>query len=119
MEHALTSNIFSTFRKAFIAYLVRIIYNQQLLPNNTKSFNIIYMPQVLFDSAYQAPQLLHSFNKVEVKALICAEFFKTNSCYEILRAVIPELDGYPESGVEIKGSKIPSLRTLIIMSDKH
>jgi len=119
MEHALTSNIFSNFRKAFIAYLLRIIYNQQLLPNNTKRFIIIYVPQVLFDSAYQEPQLLHSVNKVEVKALICAEFFKSNSCYQILRDLIPELDGYPESGVEIKGSKTPSLRTLIIMSDKH
>jgi len=77
------------------------------------------VPQVLLDPAYQAPQLQHSFNKVEVKALICAEFYKTNSCYQILRAVIPELDGYPESGVEIKGSKTPSLKTLVIMSDKH
>ena len=119
MEHALTSNIFSIFRKAFIAYLLRIIYNKQLLPNNTKSFNIIYVPQVLFDSSYQAPQLLFGVNKVEVKALISAEFFKTNSCYQILRAVIPELDGYPESGIEIEGCKTPSLRTLIIMSDKN
>jgi fatty-acyl-CoA synthase len=76
------------------------------------------VPQVQIDPAYKAPQLLHSINKVDVKALICAEFYKTDSCYQILRAVIPELDGYPESGVEIKASKTPSLRTLIIMSDK-
>ena len=79
----------------------------------------MYVPQVQIDPAYQAPQLLHSINKVDVKALICAEFFKTNSCYQILRAVIPELDGYPESGVEIKSSKTPSLKTLVSMSDKH
>jgi len=77
------------------------------------------MPQVQIDPAYQAPQLLHSIKKVDVKALICAEFYKTNCCYQILRAVIPELDGYPESGVEIKSSKTPSLKTLIIMSDKY
>ncbi|GFG36327.1 hypothetical protein Cfor_05946 [Coptotermes formosanus] len=66
-----------------------------------------------------SPQLLYSVNKVDIKALICSEFYKTNSCYQILRAVIPELDGYPESGAEIKGSKTPSLRTLILMSDKQ
>ena len=69
--------------------------------------------------ANQAPQLLDSVNKVEVKALICAEFYKTNSYYQILRSVIPELDDYPESGVEIRSSKAPSLKTLVIMSDKH
>jgi fatty-acyl-CoA synthase len=77
------------------------------------------MLQVQIDPAYQAPQLLHSINKVDVKALICAEFYKSKSCYQILRAVIPELDGYPESGVEIKDPKTPSLRTLVIMSDKY
>ena len=69
--------------------------------------------------ANQAPQLLDSVNKVEVKALICAEFYKTNNYYQILRSVIPELDDYPESGVEIRSSKTPSLKTLVIMSDKH
>jgi fatty-acyl-CoA synthase len=75
--------------------------------------------QVQIDPAYQAPQLLHSVNKVDIKALICAEFYKTNSCYKILRAVIPELDDYPESGVELKVSRTPSLKTVVIMSDKH
>jgi fatty-acyl-CoA synthase len=79
----------------------------------------IYVPQVQIDPAYQAPQLLHSVNKVDIKALICAEFFKNNSCYQILRSVIPELDGYPVSGVEIKGSKTPTLKTLITISVKY
>jgi hypothetical protein len=77
------------------------------------------VPQVQIDPAYKAPQLLHSIKKVDVKALISAEFFKTNSCYQILRVVIPELDGYPEYGVDINSSNTPSLKTLIIMSDKH
>jgi fatty-acyl-CoA synthase len=81
--------------------------------------HIFYLSQVQIDPAYVAPQLLHSINKVDIKALICAEFYKTNSCYQILRAVIPELDGYPESGAEIKGSKTPSLKTLVIMSDTY
>jgi hypothetical protein len=79
----------------------------------------IYVPQVQIDPANQTPQLLHNVNKVDIKALICAEFYKTNSCYQILRSVIPELDGYPESGVEIKGSKAPSLKILITISVKR
>ena len=90
-----------------------------LLPGNTKCSVITCVPQVQIDPAYQAPQLLHSINKVDIKALICAEFYKNNSCYQILRAVVPELDDYPASGVEISGSKTPSVKTLIMMSDKH
>ncbi|XP_023720130.1 medium-chain acyl-CoA ligase ACSF2, mitochondrial isoform X2 [Cryptotermes secundus] len=73
---------------------------------------------VLMDPAYQGPQLLHSFNKVDIKALICSEFYKTNSCYQIVRTVIPELDNCPESGIELRCSKAPSLKALILMSEK-
>jgi hypothetical protein len=77
------------------------------------------MPQVQIDPAYRGPQLLSSINKVGVKALICSEFYKTNSCYQIVRSVIPELDGCSESGVEVESSKAPTLKTLILMSDKQ
>jgi hypothetical protein len=75
--------------------------------------------QVQIDPAYQGPQLLSSLNNVGVKALICSEFYKTNSCYKIVRSIIPELDMCPESGVELKSSKAPTLRTLILMGEKQ
>jgi fatty-acyl-CoA synthase len=77
------------------------------------------VPQVQVDPAYQATQLQHSLNKVDIKALICSEFYKTNSCYQIVRTVIPELDSCPEHGVDLHGYKAPALRTLILMSNKQ
>jgi hypothetical protein len=71
------------------------------------------------DPAYLGPQLVHGLNKVGVKALVCSEFYKTNSCYQIVRSVIPELDGCSESGVELKGSRVPTLKALIFMSEKN
>jgi hypothetical protein len=56
---------------------------------------------------------------VGVKALICSEFYKTNSCYQIVRAIIPELDNCPESGIELQSSKAPTLKALILTSDKQ
>jgi hypothetical protein len=55
---------------------------------------------------------------VGVKALICSEFYKTNSCYQIVHNVIPEMDNCPESGIELKSSKAPALKALILMSEK-
>ncbi|XP_021915697.1 acyl-CoA synthetase family member 2, mitochondrial-like isoform X2 [Zootermopsis nevadensis] len=63
--------------------------------------------------------MVESINKVGIKALICSDFYKTNSCYQIIRAVVPELDNCPESGVELNGSRVPTLKTLIFMSDKE
>jgi fatty-acyl-CoA synthase len=75
--------------------------------------------QVQIVPAYQAPELLHSLTKVGVKALIFSEFFKSNSCYQIVRTVIPELDSCPESGVRLQNSKVPLLQFLIIMGSKQ
>ncbi|PNF13825.1 hypothetical protein B7P43_G12428 [Cryptotermes secundus] len=74
---------------------------------------------VQIDPAYQAPELLHSLTKVGVKALISTESYKTSCSYQILRAVIPELDNCPESGDQLRCAKVPSLRSLVIMSNRQ
>ena len=71
--------------------------------------------QVQIDPLYQPPQLLNSLVKVGAKALICPG----DTFYEKLRALVQELDSYPESGMEIKSEKIPSLKSLIITSEKQ
>jgi fatty-acyl-CoA synthase len=71
------------------------------------------------DPAYQPPQLQHALVKSEAKALICAEKFKPNNFYEMVLTLIPELNECAEFGVEISSSKIPTLKTLIVMSNKQ
>jgi fatty-acyl-CoA synthase len=78
----------------------------------------IMLLQVQINPANQAPELLHSLNKVGVKALIFSELYKSNSCYQIMRNVIPELDSCPEHGVQLQSAKVPLLQFLIVMGSK-
>jgi fatty-acyl-CoA synthase len=75
--------------------------------------------QVQINPANQAPELLRNLTKVGVKALIFSEVFKTNSCYQIMRNVIPELDSCPEHGVQLQSTKVPLLQFLIVMGSKQ
>ncbi|KAJ9590937.1 hypothetical protein L9F63_016035, partial [Diploptera punctata] len=72
---------------------------------------------VQLDPAYQSPELQYSLNKVEIKMLIISPSFKTNNCYEIVRAVVPELDKCADAGTELTCEKVPSLKRIIVMSD--
>jgi hypothetical protein len=80
---------------------------------------MIYKSQIQLDPAYQPPQLLHALTKGEAKALICGEEYKSNSYYQMVLTLIPELNGSPERGIEINSSKLPALKTLIFMSNKQ
>ena len=75
--------------------------------------------QIQLDSAYQPPQLLHALTIAEAIALICAEEFKSNSYYQMVLTLIPELNDCPEKGIEISSSKLPLLKRLIFMSNKQ
>ncbi|XP_021915735.1 acyl-CoA synthetase family member 2, mitochondrial-like [Zootermopsis nevadensis] len=70
---------------------------------------------VHIDPMYQPPQLLHALTKVGVKLLVCPG----DSFYERLRVIVPELDNYPESGAELSSAKVPSLKSLVVISDKQ
>ncbi|KAJ9590932.1 hypothetical protein L9F63_016030, partial [Diploptera punctata] len=73
---------------------------------------------VQLDPAYQAPQLEFSINKVEIKVLISTEFYKSNNCYSLIQTVVPELKNCSQVGAELTCSKVPSLKRIIMMSDK-
>lgn len=74
---------------------------------------------VQLDPAYQAPQLQYSINQVEIKMFISAEFYKSNNCFDILRVAVPELDNSPHNAIELKSTKVPSLKRIIMMCDKQ
>ncbi|KAJ9590934.1 hypothetical protein L9F63_016032, partial [Diploptera punctata] len=74
---------------------------------------------VQIDPAYQAPQLEYSINQVEIKILISTEFYKSNNCYDILCKTVPELNTCPDNAVELKSTKVPSLKRIIMMCDKQ
>jgi fatty-acyl-CoA synthase len=80
---------------------------------------MIYESQILLDPAYQSRQILHALTKVEAKALICAEEFKSNNYYKMVLTLIPELSNSPARGIEISSSKLPALKTLIFMSKEQ
>jgi fatty-acyl-CoA synthase len=79
----------------------------------------ILLLQVQINPANHALELLHCLNKAGVKALIFSELYKSNSCYQIMRTVIPELDSCPERGVQLQSTKVPLLQFLIVMSSKQ
>jgi hypothetical protein len=79
----------------------------------------IMLLQAQINPANQAPELLQNLTKVGVKALIFSEAFKSNSCYQIMRKLIPELDSCPEHGVQLQSTNLPMLQFLIVMGSKQ
>jgi len=79
----------------------------------------IMLLQVQINPANNALELLHCLNKIGVKALIFSELYKSNSCYQTVRTVIPELDSCPESGVQLQSTEVPLLQFLIVMGSKQ
>jgi hypothetical protein len=79
----------------------------------------IMLLQVHINPANNALELLHCLNKVGVKALIFTELYKSNSCYQTMRTVIPELDSCPEHGVQLQSTEVPLLQFLIVMGSKQ
>ncbi|KAJ4435710.1 hypothetical protein ANN_18326 [Periplaneta americana] len=66
----------------------------------------------------EPPELLYCLKKVQVKALVCAERRDSESCYDLVSKIIPELSSCQSSDVEFHSAEIPSLTSLIIMSDQ-
>ncbi|CAG0883827.1 unnamed protein product [Darwinula stevensoni] len=67
--------------------------------------------------AYQASELEFCINKVGVKALVSAEQYKSQDYYSMVARIAPELEECLPG--EIKAEKIPSLKSLMMISDKE
>ena len=66
---------------------------------------------VNINPAYRSSELDYALNKVEAKALITAERFKTSNYLAILRTLAPEMDGATPGRLE--AAKLPHLKTII------
>lgn len=70
------------------------------------------MVVVGINPAFQVPELEYALNKVQVKALITVESYRTQKFYEMLCQLMPELaDSSPG---KLKASKVPSLKMVIV-----
>lgn len=73
---------------------------------------------VNINPAYRVSELEYALNKVECKALILAERFKTSDYIGMLRELVPEILLHPEG--QLNSTKIPTLKILISISpEKH
>jgi medium-chain acyl-CoA ligase, mitochondrial len=65
--------------------------------------------------AYQLPELDYCLKKVDVKAIIIPEAFRTQKYYEMVASLIPSV---AHSSSQITDNKVNSLRNIIVLADK-
>ncbi|XP_043650714.1 medium-chain acyl-CoA ligase ACSF2, mitochondrial [Drosophila teissieri] len=73
------------------------------------------LTSVGLNPAFQGPEIAYCLNKVNVKAIIAPETFKSQNYYEILRDICPEISD-AEPG-KIRSEKFPHLQSVIIDSN--
>lgn len=70
---------------------------------------------VCFNPAYRLYELEYALNKVQCRAIVTAEVFKTSRYLEMLQTLAPELAGC-EPG-KLRSAKLPALETVIRLGD--
>ena len=69
--------------------------------------------QVNINPAYRASELEYTLNKVGVKALVCAERFKTSDYVGMVEALAPEIASARPG--ELRSARAPQLRSVIVI----
>ena len=70
---------------------------------------------VCINPAYRLYELEYALNKVECKALVAAESFKTSEYLQMLQTLAPELDRCEPGALE--AAKVPHLKSVVRMGD--
>lgn len=65
--------------------------------------------------AYQLPELDYCLKKVDVKAIIIPEEFRTQKYYQMLDQLLPDLKN---SGSKIENNQVNSLQNIIVYTNK-
>jgi fatty-acyl-CoA synthase len=71
---------------------------------------------VCINPAYRLYELEYALNKVECKAIITAESFKTSEYLKMLQELAPELNNCPPG--ELASEKLPHMKTVIRMGEE-
>ncbi|XP_060652908.1 medium-chain acyl-CoA ligase ACSF2, mitochondrial [Drosophila nasuta] len=74
------------------------------------------LTSVGINPGFQGPEVAYCLKKVDIKAIVAPEAFKSTKYYEILREICPEI-AHSEPG-KIKSEEFPHLRTIIINSQE-
>jgi fatty-acyl-CoA synthase len=72
---------------------------------------------VNLNPGYRVAELEYALNKVECRALITADQFKTSNYIGMLRELAPELDDCPPGA--LRAARVPHLTTVIHMADTN
>ena len=72
---------------------------------------------VNINPAYRVSEIEYALNKVECRALILAERFKTSNYVEMIRELAPEIQAGTEENLVSK--RLPHLSSLIVIADEH
>lgn len=72
---------------------------------------------VNINPAYRVSEIEYALNKVECRALILAERFKTSNYVEMIRELAPEIQAGAEENLVSK--RLPHLKSLIVIADDH
>lgn len=72
---------------------------------------------VNINPAYRVSEIEYALNKVECRALILAERFKTSNYVEMIRELAPEIQAGTEENLVSK--RLPHLKSLIVIADEH
>lgn len=67
--------------------------------------------------AYQVPEMAYCLKKVNVKAVVAPEGFKSQNYYEMLSKIMPEMASSGPGA--IRSAKLPELSTVIVDTDKN
>jgi fatty-acyl-CoA synthase len=71
--------------------------------------------RVNINPGYRAAEREYALNKVECRALITADQFRTTHYIEIIRSLAPELADYPRGA--LRAARLPHLTTVIHFAD--
>jgi medium-chain acyl-CoA ligase, mitochondrial len=63
--------------------------------------------------AYQIPEVEYCLKKVGIKAIVCAESYKTQNYYQMLSHILPEMN---KSATNIKSEQFPNISMVIVDS---